>query len=243
MHGSVEFKQVVEYVGNLPHIPSTVCLVPEISDSIHLKLKETLCSLVWGHLFPEVGIHLFTIREGEHSGMALSNVTADCTLDSLKVVTNTSEFNLEKIFSIKVSSLEEDLKVEFSEEAFYKSAYTNPKVYDSLQEEMMVIIDATLAMGCTEAVVKSYCSVMASQYKRGNVSNNTLDVRTLVDWCIKSDMSYPKTISKIALKYLEGDVDHKLACHRTPIKLDNNSNLSKVINRHITYDKENSFLS
>ena len=155
---------------------------------------------------------------------------------------------MENHFTLQLSSLDAPITVALNEAKFYESVYTNRSVYDLLQPETCFVIDATLAMGCTEAVVESYYSVMSSHFHSGNVANDTLDLRTMLDWCIKSDLSCPNTINKIAFKFLEGDKDHGLSAHRTPFRKmtdyrHKNYTHSKVVDRHLANETAVSYLT
>ena len=49
---------MVEYLGTLPHVPKEMSLTLDTAGIMYSRLKDVMYHLVWGHLFPEVGIIL-----------------------------------------------------------------------------------------------------------------------------------------------------------------------------------------
>ena len=78
------------------------------------------------------------------------------------------------------------IKNKFDKIAAFSSFYTNDEVYDRVGREMCVVIDICAGMSGSEAVVKSYYSVMATQTKPGGQLNESLVQRTNIDWCFPS---------------------------------------------------------
>ena len=77
---------------------------------------------------------------------------------------------------------------------------------------------------------------MASQ-RKDNLSNDTLDMRTLVNFVMPDTSSCPDAVRNIAEIYLEGDVRNRVAKHRVQIFTDirmrakNKYARSKVLDR------------
>ena len=72
-------------------------------------------------------------------------------------------------------------------------------------------------MGETEAIAESYYSVMNTHRNDGGQHNDTLDMRTLIDWCLPPVLKCPKTISEVATMFRTGDTNENVSRHRSPI--------------------------
>ena len=77
-------------------------------------------------------------------------------------------------------------------------------MYDRVGKEMCVVIDIALAMSGSEAVVESYYSVMGTQCLPGGQLNETLSLRTIIDWCFPPVTQCEETIKEVAESYLPG---------------------------------------
>lgn len=80
--------------------------------------------------------------------------------------------------------------------------------------EACTILDIAYNIGGSEAIAETYFGVMTSQHK-DNQSNDTLDMRTLISFCMPKLSKCPNAVSAIAEIYLKGDLAHKVAKHRS----------------------------
>ena len=67
--------------------------------------------------------------------------------------------------------------------------------------------------------------------KKNNQDNDTLDMRTLISFCLGDVSSCPDAISKIANIYRTGDLSHKAAKHRANIFIDSRQ---RSIRKYVT---------
>lgn len=70
----------------------------------------------------------------------------------------------------------------FDENCFINCMYTDRNLYQRLGQSFCCAFDVALAKGGTEAVVESLYSVMKTQLKCGMLTNDTLVLRTKIDW-------------------------------------------------------------
>jgi len=132
-------------------------------------------------------------------------------------------------FRFKISACDEPIIAYLDEDALMKELYCNEEVYKYLGKPACIVIDVAISLGGSEAVAESLYSVADSQRQDGGQHNDTLDMRTIIDWNLPSVLSCPEAIEAIAQIYREGDIKASVAPHRTPIL--KNFKESKVINR------------
>ena len=77
-----------------------------------------------------------------------------------------------------------------------------------------------LAKGGCEAVVESYYSVMKCQQTGPHMTNETLENRTIIDWCLPYACRCPNTLEDVARLYLKGNQEMGLPPHRPPVHTD-----------------------
>ena len=203
-------------MSSLPHIDQED-INSDMADHLLGRLKLTLESLLWGKLFCSVGAKVFIEIDGEKPLSSIAN--SESWVEKFSRV-EPGIFRVEEAYdlSLKLKDDTKTFRVKFCEKIFYSEMYNNTELSSALGTELCTIIDVALAMGGSEAIVESYYSVMESQRKNGGQLNETLDMRTLVDWCLKSVSASPETIGKIAKLYTDGDIDSKLRKHRTHIQ-------------------------
>ena len=113
---------------------------------------------------------------------------------------------------------------------------TIQQIYEAVGKEMCTAIDIALAKGGTEAVVESYYSVMKKQSTGSHMSNDTLDLRTMVDWCYPDQGVCPATLTQVAMLHATGSSKFGVEKQRAPIHTDSRnrsvySGRSKVLQR------------
>ena len=102
----------------------------------------------------------------------------------------------------------EFLSVTLVVEALVVQMYINPKVFDMLSLETCVCHDICMAKGGTEAVVESFYSLITAQ------ANNTLALRTKLEWVVPPFIKASKFVSGTAKIYLNGDKEFLLKPHQ-----------------------------
>lgn len=126
--------------------------------------------------------------------------------------------------------LKKEVFAKLDEEILFSLIYNDESLFKYLGREACTILDFSYNLGGTEAVVESYYSVMESQRQDGGQNNDTLDMRTFIDWCLPPLLAIPEQVIADAAKiYRNGDATALVKKHRTPITLAQNA--SKVINR------------
>ena len=85
---------------------------------------------------------------------------------------------------------------------------------------MSITIDVAMAMSGSEAVVERYYSVMKRQTLPGGQMNETLVLRTNIDWCFPMPSQCEETIKEIDSLYIKGNKDLGLRPHQIPVFLD-----------------------
>ena len=112
------------------------------------------------------------------------------------------------------------MNARFCEKATFSSLYTNEDIYNSLGKEMCITIDIAMAMSGSEAVAESYYSVMGTQTMTGGQDNDTLVLRTNIDWCFPNSINCNETIKEVANFYLNGCEKYKIKKHQIPVFID-----------------------
>ena len=159
------------------------------------------------------------VDEGDLKGKYLSEVEGDPFLEEFNVMPDSSQFHLEKRFQVKMSNCEAELVVRLDENRLWHSIYCIDSLYQLIGKEACALLDFAYNMGGSEAISETYFSVMEAQ-KQSNQDNDTLDMRTLISFCMPPPSNCPKAIEEIASLYLNGDVKNKVAKHRANIFYD-----------------------
>ena len=80
---------------------------------------------------------------------------------------------------------------------------------------MCATLDIANAISGSEAV-ESFYSVMGTQTQAGGMNNDTMVVRTIIDWCFPQPFQCEET-KEIASLYLQGDIEYNLPRHKMPV--------------------------
>ena len=95
-----------------------------------------------------------------------------------------------------------------------------PQVYKKAGKELCTAIDVALAKGGCEAVVESFYSVMGTQ-RKGNVSNEVLELRAMVDWSFPHPYRCQASTEDVADIYANGNERLHLPSHSKLVHNDN----------------------
>jgi len=156
------------------------------------------------------------------------------TIKSFEPVSQ-NKFGMYNKYKIVTSCSDEPIIAHLDETLLWSLIYTNKSLYSRLGREVCILLDIAYNLGGTEAVAESYYSVMESQRQDGGQCNNTLDMRTLIDWCMPNVLACTNQISAIAKIYHAGDQLGGVAKHRSPVLMNNKP--SKVMTRIQTEKK------
>jgi hypothetical protein len=92
------------------------------------------------------------------------------------------------------------------------------------------MLDVALSLGGSEAIVESFYGVMDSQQQCGGQDNDTLALRTKVDWCLPDITQCLPFASECAKLYVQGG--DGLARHYVGGLQSSKHIVSKVYDRH-----------
>jgi len=147
---------------------------------------------------------------------------------------NSNKFTIDQLYTIKINNSETTYIIKCDTKLLLYHIYTNPLLYRKISVEGCIIIDVAFSMSGSEAIVESYYSVMKTHRKDGGQHNDTLDMRTLVDWSLPAPINCPKTVTKIGAVYRCGSAKGRVGRHRTPVltgRLYSSNQVSKVVDR------------
>ena len=80
----------------------------------------------------------------------------------------------------------------------YLSLYTDESVYSKLGKEICLVIDIALAKGGSEAIVESFYSLRKCHKKAGGQNNETLSLRTKLDWSLPGPLQADRMVKEVA---------------------------------------------
>jgi hypothetical protein len=191
----------VDFVSNLPHVreSDSLSIDPVLSHLLYDRLQETLVLTIWGELRHVIGTKFSHLL----SGKPLSTLSDDFFVEKFPEE-KTKDFNLQSNFKIKISTKDKLICLTLNEGKLYSLIFSDSKLYSAFLKELCTILDVALSLGGSEAIVESYYAVMKSQHQDRGQENETLDVRTLVDWSLPYVIQCPKTIAEIAKMYRSG---------------------------------------
>lgn len=126
---------------------------------------------------------------------------------------------LEQTFEVKLSTSEEKLHVKLLEDRLWEALYKDPSLYSLVGREGCLALDFAFNIGGSEAIAETFFRVMEAQ-RKDNQSPETMDMRTLISFCMPHPIQCPEAISKIAAIFREGDLRNKVKRHRTNIFYD-----------------------
>ena len=84
---------------------------------------------------------------------------------------------------------------------------------------MAIILDYAYNIGGSEAIAETFFGVMAAQ-KKDNQDPETVDMRTVLSFCMPSPAQCPNAISEIATLHRLGDAKNRVRRHRCNIFYD-----------------------
>jgi len=153
------------------------------------------------------------------------------TVISFKAIDEKLHVNYEFVFSDGKKSI-----CMFNEEAFFQSFYINDSLYNEIGKELCTAVDVALAMGGCEAVVEGFYSLMKRHKQSGDISNDSLVDRTVIDWCLPIPMNCPQKLQNVQEIYFHGNVKLNLKKHHPAHHVDQRQRglfreQSKVTNR------------
>ena len=186
-----------------------------------------------------VGTRVLKVSKGDQKGKFIEYF-GDFSFDTFSVHTENKTFQLDKTFVIELKGSRQELYVHLDETSLWKEIYTNDKLFTALSKEACVVLDIARNMGGSEAVAESYYSVMKTQRKDGGQDNESIDMRTLIDWSLPPVYQCPQTISNIATIYRKGNGKAKVSGHRAPVFFDKRHrsagkySVSKVVDRLVS---------
>ena len=88
-----------------------------------------------------------------------------------------------------------------------------------LGKEASIILDFAFNIGGSEALAETYFAIMKSQYQ-DNQDPETMDMRTIINFCLPELSKCPVSLQEIVNIYREGDVRQKVSRHRSNIFYD-----------------------
>ena len=115
----------------------------------------------------------------------------------------------------------------FNETSLLYEIYENSFFISGIGQEMCIVIDVMYAKGGTESIAESFYRVMESQVQSGRQSNDILELRTKLDWCLPNVAQCDCLIEKASNYFFNDDK------HLNPITVLGNK--SKVLSR---FEKE-----
>lgn len=244
--GTDFFKKIVEYARSQEHVAAAieeglVEIDSRLSHVIHRKLKQALKDVLWNK--KQTVVNWFSVVQKESLKPLASVLTSTSgNLMSFKVAKDQSF--VEKCFVAVFHGDEREHIVTLNEEAVYRSMYMDEEIYSLCGKELCLIVDIALAKGGPESVVESYYSTMKSQQQPGGQSNNTLSLRTKLDWCLPNVLQGERMIKEVASLYIKGNEKKGLKKHRMPVLCDRPAigNTSKVMKRIEKSDTRMPFL-
>ncbi|CAB3997079.1 Hypothetical predicted protein [Paramuricea clavata] len=220
--GAEYFNKIMEYVCSQEHVAAalkegSLNIDSRLSHVIHRRLKQTLKNILWN--MKETMVKWFYVVKKE-------KLTPTIMAQDQPFV--------KKCFVTVFNGDEREHVVTLNEEAVYKSIYTDENVYTMFGKEVCLVVDIALAKGGPESILESYYSTMKSQLQPGGQSNDTLSVRTKLDWCLPNVLQGDRMIKEVANLYINRDKKKGLKKHKAPVLCERpptGSNTSKVIKR------------
>ena len=103
----------------------------------------------------------------------------------------------------------ENMRLNYAIRVFYVVQF-----YTAAGQELCTCIDVALAKGGCEAVVESFYSVMGSQQTGPNMANETLQDRSIIDWCYLPVSRCSHTVTEVVRLYSVGNAEINLPAHR-----------------------------
>ncbi|XP_047741568.1 uncharacterized protein LOC125179542 [Hyalella azteca] len=165
--GVTAFHTFFNFVCSLPHVKKRqseedLDFDPQFSNETYFKFCTFIHDCVWGK-----------------SGFSLKTWFPELPEVSSQLVKMSRCVAKEEKYEFSFS-IGNSFSSSFDEAAFFKSFYVDKKVFEKVGQELCTALDVAVSMGGCEAVVESFYSVVDTQQKGGNMSNETLEVQVLV---------------------------------------------------------------
>ncbi len=219
--GEVGFKVFIAYICQQGHIQiaireGEINLDPRLSHVLYRKFKQLLKDMIWEK--KEIMINWFRVISKDKASQFLSEMDVSGKLESLSILPDTN-IQLDTVFIATFASGEnrKEYQLQLNEEAVYASIYNDENVYSQLGKEICLAIDIALAKGGPESIVESFYSVMKCHNKSGPQNNETLSLRTKLDWCLPSVLNADRLVEQVSKLYLDGDKKKGLKPHMMPV--------------------------
>eukprot|EP00794_Sanderia_malayensis_P013290 gene13289-biopygen10600 len=227
-YGAHGFRMFVKYICTLEHIKEAIeageiDIDYKLSHVLHRRFKQALKHFLWEK--KDVIIHWFTLPRKKCQPLSEQVPDSAGKVNDFQLISDDTSF--EKLFCIKFEGVENGFIVKIDESAVYNSMYLNEELYTMIGREMSLIFDVALGKGGPESVVESYYSVMKSQQHSGGQSNDTVSLRTKLDWSLPNVMQADKMVKEVAAIYIKGDSSKGLKMHRLPVIGDHKSVIAK----------------
>ena len=176
-----------------------------------------------------VGRYCFNVIEDD-TVKELSQLVGDSYVEYFNLQKNScSVFELSSKFKVKLNTHSEPFLVTLNESNLYKFIYTNEGLFNDIGKAGCIILDFSFSIGGSEAISETYFGVMNTQ-KQSSQDNDTLDMRTLINFTMGDVSSCPEAIANIAKTYTDGDLAHKAAKHRANIFVDKRQ---RTLNKYV----------
>ncbi|PAA71545.1 hypothetical protein BOX15_Mlig019669g1 [Macrostomum lignano] len=197
--GEPEFCSFFNYVVSLPYI-SEVAESDELFSElilgnhsyVHVKYKNVIESLFWGHL-ATYGIQCLVCSKSKKP-------IKGQIINSIKIEENS---RLQQVFKVETDVRCYDNCI-LDEAALIKQLYTVQPVFEEAGRAVCILLDVALNTGGGEAIAESFYGVMRSQRIMGRQKNKALQLRTKIDWCLPPISSLiERSVNEIASKYLK----------------------------------------
>ena len=111
------------------------------------------------------------------------------------------------------------LQVRLLEDHLWEALYMKESLYSVVGRAGCLALDFAYNFGGSEAIAETFFRVMEAQ-RKDNQDVATLDMRTLISFCLPEPSQCPQTISDIAALFRKGDLKNKVKRHRANIFYD-----------------------
>lgn len=190
------FSKWFAIVSTLPHVSPIITLDCRPICAMQ-SFKQALYDLVWG---PSASPLLSSIFNFPSTSSSISQISFIDDSFFFQFADNTTH----------TCHLDEGLLIEYF--------YTQVPLYSAAGKPWCVTLDVALASGGSEAIAESAYSVIASQQHCGGQSNDTLTLRSKLDWNLPDNVSQcTNTIIAASELYIKGKLDQGLKPHKAPV--------------------------
>ncbi|XP_047739649.1 uncharacterized protein LOC125178887 [Hyalella azteca] len=189
--GATSFHTFFSFVCSLSHVQKrqseeNLNFDPKLLNEIYFVYCNFIYDYVWGK-----------------SGFSLNTWFPELPEVSCQLV-KMSRCSTEEKYEFKFSNGVSHSSV-FDETSFLQSFYVDKKVFERVGQELCTALDVAVSMGGCEAVVESFYSVVDTQRKGSTMSNETLELQSIIDWCYPKPYRCPATMETVANLMLDGN--------------------------------------